>query len=142
METNLRNFASFEEFIGERDGAFRDINFTNPAWKGLTRLAEHFAERYRQKSATDQNGSVTEVLSSVVADTARQPGGLQISYKSNGGWISEFQVFFSTEEDNSPFVEISFHPDDVIHSNDIRRKFLTWTDEVKLLLDADSYTYG
>ncbi|MEM6386708.1 MAG: hypothetical protein AAF718_10775 [Pseudomonadota bacterium] len=142
MSTGLRNFSSFEGFIGEREGAFRDINFANPSWNGFRRLVDHFAQKYPQVSVADKDGSLNEVLSSVVTDAARKPGGLLVSYKSSEGWISEFQVFFGTEDDHSPYVEISFHPNDVIHSDDTRHAFLAWTDEVKLLLQADSYSYG
>ncbi|MEM6589877.1 MAG: hypothetical protein AAF641_15620 [Pseudomonadota bacterium] len=102
----------------------------------------NFAQKYHQKSATDENGSVNEVLSDVVVGAARRPCGLRVSYSSGVGWISEFQVFFGVEEDHSPFVEVSFHPNDVIFLGDMRLAFLAWTDETKILLEADSYTYG
>jgi hypothetical protein len=61
------------------------------------------------------------------------------SVSSSMGPLQNLQVFICSEEDGSPFVELTFFPDDVESGPFLRRDFIAWARQMQTHLGARRY---
>ena len=122
------------------DGSCRDVNFENPTWDGVATLFENLLQHFHVASAGDHEGrEIPEPIPSSVVALAQTGGFAQVFFSDGTGLVTRFQVFVSSEEDGSPFVEITFFPQDLDRDQDVKRVFVEWTDELQALLRARRY---
>jgi len=60
-------------------------------------------------------------------------------FNAGVGLIRNLQVFICSEEDGSPFVELTFFPDDVVPGPFLRRNFIGWAQRMQTHLRARRY---
>ena len=60
-------------------------------------------------------------------------------FKLGAGPITNLQAFVCSAEDGSPFVELTFFPEDVRQTPSLRSEFIAWADNLKSRLRARRY---
>ena len=120
------------------DGMCRDVNFEGPTWAGVRALSAWLMESFKEHTATDHNGLPIAGFGSGVL---LAPGHeyCHATFAGGGGLFQRLQAFISAEDDGSPFVELTFFPDDFGLSNSLRDRFLEWATQVCSLLQARRY---
>jgi len=122
----------------DRDGTCRDLNFENPTWSGVDTLLQKLASSFRMAAASDSEGETICSLGGVAAVVRK--GRCVIADLDNGsGLIQRLQVFLVSNEDGTPFVEISFFPDDIARTQRLRQDFLEWARGMRDALCARRY---
>ena len=124
------------EALLDRDGSCRDVNFANPSWEGVGNLRDWVRSQYSGlEIATYFPTSVTEPTW-----IPQQRGENSHILASQGKiFIRLLQVFISREEDDSPFVELTFFPQDVEDIPDLAARFCDLADSWARLLQATQY---
>jgi hypothetical protein len=59
--------------------------------------------------------------------------------KEGPGMLRNLQAFICCEDDGSPFVGLTFFPDDVRQTSFLRDEFITWAQMLRLRLGAQRY---
>jgi len=123
------------------DGSCRDVTFEDPNWNGVADLIRSLQAAFPDCSASDQEvGALTGPLAEFVSKAVRERGCALIEFGGGPGIIKRLllQVFVE-EDDGSPFVELSFFPEDVEPTQELRRDFIEWADTMQRLLRARRY---
>jgi hypothetical protein len=125
----------------DRDGSCRDLNFEAPTWKGVEELLASLESTYAEVSGTDQEGKdLTPPYGESAIAEAQQGGYIHFSlHRGAAGLIKDLQVFICSEEDGSPFVELTFFPEDVGQTTSLRSNFIAWAQQQQALLEAKRY---
>lgn len=122
------------------DGFCRDLNFERPTWAGVGDLIGYLDNSFQDVSATDLNGDVlAEVNPESVLSAARESGSAHVILDGGSSLVKHLQIFVVREADGSPFVELTFFPDDLKATQDIRTDFLNWADNLRACLKARRY---
>jgi hypothetical protein len=124
----------------DRDGSCRDMNFEAPTWKGVENLLASLGSAYEEVSGTDNEGKDLRPPfgESAIAE-ARKGGYIHVLLHRGAGPIKNLQVFIGSEKDGSPFVELTFFPEDVEQTTSLRSDFIEWARQQQLLLEAKRY---
>lgn len=140
-EAEVRELHDLVASLLDRDGgSCRDLNFEAPTWTGVERLLTKLEIVTGQISGTDHEGNILSTPfreSAVVA--AKICGYAHLLLSPELGLIKTFQVFISCEEDGSPFVEVTFFPEDVEPAPSLREDFIAWANQLQLWLEARRY---
>lgn len=114
------------------DGSCRDVNFAKPTWDGVRRLSNRLLSEYRIESAIDGQGeSLCTSGSDGVLDWLRKSDSVRLILVRGPSPIRSLQVFIYREPDGSPFVELTFFPEDVVDSQTLECDFPTWVRELR-----------
>jgi hypothetical protein len=91
-------------------------------------------------AGTDLDGSsVADPLSVSVLAQAQNGGYVHLACQGGRGPVKSLQAFVSIDKDRFPFVELSFFPDDLERTAELRRAFFAWLESMKALLGARRY---
>lgn len=122
------------------DGFCRDLNFERPTWAGVGALTGRLQESFKEISATDLQGhEIADVSPESVSYAARDSGSVRLLFGGGTGLIRHLQLFIVREAGGSPFVELTFFPDDVRPAEDLRTEFLSWANDLRACLRARRY---
>jgi hypothetical protein len=126
--------------LGRDDGSCRDINFESPTWKGVEDLLASLGSAYEEVSGTTDEGKdlIPPFGESAIAE-ARKGGSIHFLLHRGAGPIKNLQVFICSEKDGSPFVELTFFPEDVEQTTSLRSDFIEWAQQQQSLLEAERY---
>jgi hypothetical protein len=140
MGSPLSEFLDLETSLLDRDGSCRDLNFEAPTWSGVMDLVASLEKSYHSMSATDSDGHAIPDPLPVSVVTAAKSGGY-VHGMFNGGPppIKNLQAFIAQNEDGSPFVELTFFPEDVEPGQSLRLDFIAWADSLRILTQARRY---
>jgi len=116
------------------DGSCRDLNFENPTWPGVDAMLKALASTFEIESVTDADGADVSGPPSKGIRTLVPSGGRALM--KNGAFVKQLQIFVFREDDGRPFVELTFFPQDVVQSDDVRGDFLEWADRLARHLGA------
>jgi hypothetical protein len=95
---------------------------------------------FQNCSASDQEGrEFTRPLAASVSKSARDGGFIHLVFGRGPGIIKRLQVFVSGNNDGSPFVELTFFPDDVELTQELRRDFIEWANAMQRHFRARRY---
>ncbi|WP_421704936.1 hypothetical protein [Aliiroseovarius sp.] len=119
------------------DGAARDMNFEAPRWEGIAALLEPLEEQLVEANSLDGDGApiATPIWASIEAAT-KDADMVHLSYRPNVGPIRQLQVFVFREGDGSPFIELTFFPEDVTPVEHLETAFRDWAQRVTDTLKA------
>jgi hypothetical protein len=122
------------------DGSCRDLNFEAPTWAGVDALLASLEGASEEVGGTDQNGEclLPPFRLSALAVTQKHMSA-HLFFKIGTGLIKNLQVFVCSEEDASPFVELTFFPEDVEQTSSLRSDFIAWVQQMQLRLGARRY---
>jgi hypothetical protein len=136
----VREFSDIVTSLLDRDGACRDLNFEGPTWAGVRDLLDSLESAFEEVSGADQDGNVlTAPFRESVLAVAENRGYLHLIFNARAGLIRNLQVFICSEEYGSPFVELTFFPDDVEPGPFLRRNFIEWAQQMQMRLGARRY---
>jgi hypothetical protein len=62
-----------------------------------------------------------------------------LRFEGGGKLVKNLQVFVGSEEDGSPFVELTFSPEDVEPTTVLREEFIAWAQQMREQLGARRY---
>lgn len=82
---------------------------------------------------------IAEVNPGSVSTAARESGSVHVVFGEGSGLIKRLQVFVVREAGGSPFVELTFFPDDVERAENLRANFLNWANDLRACLKARRY---
>src|SRR5262245_15299950 len=141
MQTELERI---ESALRDLDGSCRDIIFIGATWDGLHRLVQVAVADFDSITvgctSRDMNdSSVTD--SGVALDTVQRLGGCaQIVLNEGHRFVKHLQIFVSANADErSPYVELTFFPQDILSTAGLAKSFLTWADDLRMALGATGY---
>jgi hypothetical protein len=136
----VRELSDIVTSLLDRDGSCRDLNFEGPTWAGVRDLLVSLESAFGEISGTDQEGNVLpDPLGDSVMAVEENRGQVRLIFNAGVGLIRNLQVFICSEEDGSPFVELTFFPDDVEPSPFLRRNFIAWAQQMQMHLRARRY---
>jgi hypothetical protein len=122
------------------DGACRDVTFEGSSWNGVADLIRCLQASYPDCSASAQEvRALTGPLAASLSRAIRDKGCVLIEFRRGPGIIKRLQVFVSGEADGSPFVELTFFPEDVKPTQELRCDFIEWADTMQRHLRARCY---
>jgi len=125
---------NLESSLLDDDGSCRDVNFESPTWDGLAEVLALLGRTYRGGSATRLDGSEMSEPFPKLLDGLLQGGHAVL--RDGPPPVSHLQVFVSVENDGSPFVELSFFPEDVARVPSLMQHFIEWVDGIRSGLRA------
>ena len=121
------------------DGTCRDINFEGYSWEGVEGLLSYLVECSNSAPALDGQGRQMDPIPGSLVEAARKTGCVHLSLGEPCELIGHLQVFIATNEDKSPFVELTFFPEDIETTESLEGDFIEWLDSVQLRLGAQRY---
>lgn len=123
----------------DRDGSCRDVNFEHPVWCGVDDMIRRLRSTFKKIKVFDSGGNTINELAPGSVFSAAKNGFVQLVLEEGSDLIANLQVFVALEDDGTPFVELTFFPEDVKATSNLKRDFITWADEIRRLLRADRY---
>lgn len=137
----MRELLDLATSLLDRDGgSCRDLNFEEPTWAGVENMLVALETLAATIEGTDHIGDTLHSPfreSAVVA--ARKCGYAHLLISQKATVVTAFQVFISCEEDGSPFVEVTFFPQDVAPTPSLRGDFIAWAQQFQSWLGARRY---
>lgn len=130
------------EAIFRTDGSMRDITFTPVPPRNLASLIERFKAEFTLMHASDREGDDIreQILSDSLAFTNSPEQSLRSSWESVSHPLSAIQLFiYWPEPDGSAFVELSFHPEDLVRERFDLPGFIKLLDTWSDILGAANY---
>ena len=106
------------------DGSCRDVNFLCPTWEGVDRFVASIDASFVRSSAVNGEGRTIEGRISTLVASGK--GTAHLVFESGTGVLRRIQVFVYCEDDGSPFIELTFFPEDVVQSPALQRDFTEW----------------
>lgn len=136
----MSGFEDVENALLDHDGGCRDVNFDSPTWDGVAQFLKNLERQFEAQSAFDGAGnSLKEPVWETATSSARGDREIILEYGGGAEIITSMRIFIFCEEDGSPFIEISFFPDEVLQLVDLGEKFIAWIGEVQKHLRACGY---
>ena len=125
----------------DADGTCRDVNFEGPTWQGVADLVDLLRISFGTCSASDPDGQfLAEPLRNSVPETAARCNGyVHVDLREGKDLFAQIQLWVGVEADESPFVEITFWPEDVARTATLRDDFLSWADRLRGTAQARRY---
>jgi hypothetical protein len=124
----------------DKDGSCRDLNFEAPTWAGVEDLLGSLESRFGKASGTDQEErAIAAPFQKSVLAAAKDRGCIHLVFNEGVGLIKTLQMFVCSENDGSPFFELTFFPDDVEPTQSLRRDFIDWAHQMQARLCARRY---
>ena len=117
------------------DGSCRDLNFEAPSWKGVQRTLQSLGRMFADGSVSDHEGRNPPEPYPISLASIPRDGGSAVLQEGSGP-LSRLQVFVAAENDGSPFIELTFFPEDVAQTQDLRGEFMRWADGLRTELEA------
>jgi hypothetical protein len=122
------------ECLLDQDGSCRDINFETPTWPGAFRLVGQLEAQFARVCLGTSTFTEFQDASTAMSRVQRDRGHAQLLFREGNGLLAELQLFVSVEKDGTPFVEITFFPQDVIPVPSLSDAFITWVRDVRKAL--------
>ncbi|MDU8927515.1 hypothetical protein RXV86_08980 [Alisedimentitalea sp. MJ-SS2] len=124
----------------DQDGSARDINFQAPTWEGVDRFFRRVEGCFRDICVSDGNGTdLPNPNWQRMKQAVTQTGVVRGLFKGSQTLPRNMQAFVFKQGDGSPFLELTFFPEDFANTDDLARSFLTWIEEAKTCLQAERY---
>jgi hypothetical protein len=124
----------------DRDGSCRDVSFEGGSWLGVDAVLRSLKESFRNASATDQEGdAILEPFPAALISVTQCGGHAHVILGEGSGLLRQLQIWVWCETDGSPFVEITFFPDDVRPGSNLKHEFLLWANDLQVRLGAQRY---
>jgi hypothetical protein len=128
------------ESLLDKDGSCRDLNFEAPTWAGVKDLLDCLEGTFGEVSGTDQEGqAIAAPLRGAVFAESQNRGYVHLIFHAGTGIVKNLQVFISSEDDGTPFVELTFFPDDIEPTQCLRSDFIAWAHQMQMRLRARRY---
>lgn len=102
--------------ITDKDGSCRDINFDGANWTGVESFIEKIADLYSSLKCQvwQFNEEANEVGCKDMLKNLKMSGAsAQIYAEDISNILQQLQIFIFTEDNNQPFLELTFFPQDV-----------------------------
>ena len=107
------------------DGTCRDVNFEGATWEGVAEFLRSLEQFFKERSAFDGNGnSLNEPHWETAKLSARRGPYANLHYWGGNAKVTELQCFICCEDDDTPFVELTFFPEQVLRTEDLGRDFM------------------
>ena len=137
----VRELSDIVTSLLDRDGSCRDLNFGGAEIRGGVKdLLVSLESAFGEISGTDQEGNdLPGPLGDSVLAVEENRGQVRLIFNAGVGLIRNLQVFICSEEDGSPFVELTFFPDDVKPGPFLRRNFIALAQQMQTHLRARRY---
>ncbi|MBK8208501.1 MAG: hypothetical protein IPK87_17185 [Planctomycetes bacterium] len=135
----MNGYAEIEMSLRDNDGSCRDINFLAPSWDGLAELLTELTQTFAVSSAEDHNGSVIAQVQSEALVGAARAGHVRMLLKSGNSLFKTLQVYSGAGRDGTPFIEMSFFPEDLIPTADLAPIFVQWVESMRTRVHASEY---
>ena len=131
-----------EALFDEDDGSCRELTFQGSSWDGVAIAVEKLARGSRTEAAHDEEGlEISRPFGDSVAQfsTSTRPVSMYFIFESEACIVKRVRLFVSKDDDGSPYVEITFFPEEVDRSSDVKQRFVGWSDELQVTLRAQRY---
>ncbi|NSX53260.1 hypothetical protein [Parasulfitobacter algicola] len=126
--------------LDDDDGSCRDVNFLQPTWDGVEEFIKRSEKLFREYSSADGEGnSLLEPYWKSVKASVQKTGYVHLSYANSFEIINNVQIFVCSEDDGSPFIELTFFPEDVAVVSNLETVFIGWVGAAKFTLQASEY---
>jgi len=129
-----------ETCLLERDGSARDMNFEAPTWPGLwdalRELRAEFSTARIGLTSDDTDSVRADDIESALQRVQVRGGAVQILLAGGHQLLSHLQLFVTDEAGASPFVELTFFPQDVLPRPGLEERFTTWLRGMQRTLGA------
>ena len=129
-----------EACLLERDGSARDMNFESPTWPGvwdaLRELRAEFSTARVGLTSDDADSVLADDIEAALQRVQARGGAVQILLAGGHQLVSHLQVFVTDEAGPSPFVELTFFPQDVLQRAGLEERFVTWLRGMQRTLGA------
>ena len=136
----MTDHTTFLASLLDVDGSCRDVTFEAPTWTGVQQLLSELQESFETVTATGSDGrTVLGPLSTDVVAMAQRRGSVRIVLNNGRGPVRHLQAFVSSDDGESPFVELTFFPDDLKRAESLGRDFIAWVSSMQVLLQARRY---
>ncbi len=113
----------------ERDGSCRDVNFVGMTWADALTILRRLIERADTGTAVDANGGALQLDASIVHEASRTTSHVHLCLESSSVPFTHFQCFIFADTD-VPFMELTFFPDDIVHSDAPLREVVHFLDSL------------
>jgi len=131
-----------EACLLERDGSARDMNFESPTWPGvwdaLRELRAEFSSARVGSTSEDTDSMRADDIEAALRSVQAGGGAVQILFAGGRQLVSHLQMFVTDDEKEagSPFVELTFFPQDVLQRPGLQERFVTWLQGIQRTLGA------
>ena len=122
----------------DSDGSCRDLNFEGPTWEGVGNLMATLHTIFQCVSITDHEGRTIAIPASAPV-AIPDVGHIHVVLDEGTDLLRRLKVFVGREDDGSPFVELTFFPDDLVRGLEVKSRFMKWADDIRALLQARRY---
>ena len=117
------------------EGSYRDVNFERPTQAGVNAMLESLGSAFTSCTVTHGDGTkVTGPPSQTLQALTGSEGWA--SLEGGAELVSHLQIFIGRYPDGTLCVELTFFPQDVIQSDDLRRDFIAWVRRIARQLEA------
>ena len=136
----MNELLSIETALLDDDGSCRDVNFSEPTWIGVTQLVKGLGQNFRERRAHNDDGHpLTESHWRKVKSSVLETGSVHLDYRDSLGVLINLQIWIASEEDGSPFIELTFFPEDLAEMDRLGENFIAWVDAARATLQANRY---
>jgi len=116
------------------------LNFDRPTWHGLWALLKVFRSTFGRVSIGSESYERADTDASDVDDAVRRVqergGFVQLVFGEGTDLLKQLQVFVSNDESPTPFIEITFFPDDWAVLSPVADRFSAWARNLRRVLEA------
>ena len=136
----MKELHQIEAALIDVDGSCRDVNFEGATWDGVAEFVSSLEQSFEERSAHDADGNlIDEPHCETAIVSARRGGSVHLRYRAGSTVVTALQTFICREDDDSPFVELTFFPQDVLRTEHLERDFILWMNEIQMRLQARRY---
>ena len=137
----MADFHAVETALLEHDdGSCRDVNFLEPTWDGVTTLIKRFEQVFGERTASDGEGNpLTEPHWQHLIASVLKTGYVHMVYRNSAETLTNVQAYVTSEDNGSPFIELTFFPEDLAQARNLGRDFIAWIDGAQTTLQARHY---
>ena len=121
------------------DGTCRDVNFLAPTWIGVQSLLEQVRTEYTPCEVTDGDGSLVSDYSAENLSSITSASPIIVVLSGGNEVLTGAQIFIESEDDGSPFVELTFFPDLLVKSPKLGDEFIAYIQRISDYLQSTRF---
>jgi hypothetical protein len=140
MNPTVSQMESYSESLLDTDGSCRDINFGGLSWSGAAAILDWLITRSLSVlvDCQDDNPVESSVTGELLCKTAGRLGFCRLVLKDTDSLFSHLQTYLGADN-GTPFLEVSFFPDDLILDRYSIDRFVGFLDNLAEIGGATQY---